>query len=94
MAAGEKCEGMRVMVAGSGCAEIVEKRADRDPVHRAMRLRDERGTRRRVRQKQIPFGNDRKKSKSKSKDNNRSPEGMTERKAPARAKTTADSLRE
>jgi hypothetical protein len=54
----------------------------------------------RIGEKQIPFGNDRKKSKGKS--NSRFPSGMTERKARARARAratarataTADSLRE
>jgi hypothetical protein len=41
---------------------------------------------------QIPFGDDNKKGKCNGKDNNRSPSGMTTRKASATAKTTADPL--
>ncbi|MEO7028585.1 MAG: hypothetical protein ABI147_04200 [Acidobacteriaceae bacterium] len=53
---------------------------------------------RRQDKQQVPFGNDRKKSKGKgkgnSKGNSRFPAGMTERKARAKATTTAGSLRE
>ncbi len=45
-------------------------------------------------QQQIPFRNDRKKSKGKCRSNSRFPSGMTERKARANAEATADSLQE
>jgi hypothetical protein len=45
-------------------------------------------------QQQISFGNDRKKSKGMGKSNSRFPAGMTDRKARAWAKATADFLRE
>ncbi len=43
-------------------------------------------------QQQIPFGNDKQKSKNKNKCNSRFPAGMTTRKAKARARTTAVGL--
>jgi len=45
-------------------------------------------------EQQVPFRNDRKKSKRKSKYNSRLPSGMTARKAMANTNTTADSLQE
>jgi hypothetical protein len=47
-----------------------------------------------TKQQQIPFGNDRQKNKGNSKSRSRFPPGMTDRKARATAKATADSLRE
>jgi hypothetical protein len=45
-----------------------------------------------AKQKQIPFGDDRKKGKSNGKDESRFPAGLTEREARAKAKGAKDAI--